>query len=124
MNFNAWNGTQKPADNPRYVEFGTLKDTGHNWYSQHASQHDHKKYFKNVKTGAQFGHRSCEIVMKEKTPLTHDIVCFQMLDFETSKFLFKFVENSFFLENYVTSEGAVTHNVIYSINLSPLLITP
>ena len=25
----------------------------------------------------------------------------------------KFVENYFFLENYVTSEGAVSHNVLY-----------
>ena len=33
----------------------------------------------------------------------------------------KFVENYFFLENYVTSEGAVSHNV--TINLSPLLVT-
>ena len=34
----------------------------------------------------------------------------------------KFVENymSFFLENYVTSEGAVS--MFYAINLSPLLV--
>ena len=31
----------------------------------------------------------------------------------------KFVENYFFLENYVTSEGAVSHNVLYQ----PLPIT-
>ena len=28
--------------------------------------------------------RSCEIIMKEQTPLSHEVVCFQMLDFETS----------------------------------------
>ena len=32
------------------------------------------------------------------------------------------MENYFFLENYATSEGAVSHNV-YTINLSPLLVT-
>ena len=31
-----------------------------------------------------------------------------------------FVENYFFLENYVTSEGAVSHNVLY---YQPLPIT-
>ena len=51
-----------------------------------------------------------------------------MLDFENSnsksKVLeIKFVENYLFLENYVTSEGAVSHNVLYTINLSPLLVT-
>ena len=56
--------------------------------------------------------------------------CFKMLDFGTSKsnsevsksnsnFL---VKNYFFLENYVTSVGAVSHNV-YTINSSPLFVT-
>ena len=42
-----------------------------------------------------------------------------MLDFETSnsKLEIKFVENYFFLENYVTSEGAVSHNVLYHQSL-------
>ena len=44
-------------------------------------------------------------------------MCFQMLDFGTSKSYFeisksKFVENYFFLENYVTSEGADSHIVL------------
>ena len=30
----------------------------------------------------------------------------------------KFVENYFFLKNYVTSEGAVSHNVLYYQQLS------
>ena len=30
------------------------------------------------------GRRSCEILINEKTPLSHVFVCFQMLDFETS----------------------------------------
>ena len=41
-----------------------------------------------------------------------------MLDLETSKSnpkvsKIKFVENYFFLENYVTTEGTVSHNVSY-----------
>ena len=51
-----------------------------------------------------------------------------MLDFETSSsnqvltwgLEIKLKENYFFLENYVTSEGDVSHNVLY--NLSPLLV--
>ena len=64
--------------------------------------------------------------MKEKPPLSHEVVCFQMLDFETSssKLIWdleiKFVENYFFLENIITSEGAVSHNVLY---YQPLPIT-
>ena len=42
-----------------------------------------------------------------------------MLDFETSNSI-KFAENYFFLENYVTSEGGVSHNVLYH---QPLPIT-
>ena len=37
-------------------------------------------------------------------------------------FEIKFVDNYFFLENYVTSKGANSHN-IYTINSSPLLVT-
>ena len=47
-----------------------------------------------------------------------------MVDLETSIFNLwgleiKFVENYFFLKNYGTSEGAVSHNVLYH---QPLLI--
>ena len=64
--------------------------------------------------------------MEEKTPLSHEIVCFQMLDFETSKSnsevsksnLNNLVENYFLLENYFTSDGAVSHNVSYYQQLS------
>ena len=34
---------------------------------------------------SSIGRRNCEITVKEKTPLSHEVVCFQMLDFETSK---------------------------------------
>ena len=48
-----------------------------------------------------------------------------MLGFETSNSKFwgleiKFVENYFFLQNYITSAGAVSHNVLY---YQPLPIT-
>ena len=48
-----------------------------------------------------------------------------MLDFETSNSKLEvsksnFVENYFYLENYITSEGAVSHNVLY---YQPLPIT-
>ena len=46
-----------------------------------------------------------------------------MVDFEPSSSkseVSKFVENYFFLKNYGTSEGAVSHNVLYQ---QPLPIT-
>ena len=45
--------------------------------------------------------------MTEKTPLSHEVVCVQM-------------ENYFFLENYGTSEVAVSPNVLY---YQPLPVT-
>ena len=48
--------------------------------------------------------------MEEKIPLPHEVLCFLMLD--------SCVENYSSLENYVTSEGAVTHNVLYYQPLS------
>ena len=68
--------------------------------------------------------------MEEKTPLSHEVVCFQMLHFGTSKSNSEVsksnsntsVENYFFLEKYVTSEGAVL-TMLFTINSSPLLVT-
>ena len=62
---------------------------------------------------------------EKKKHLSHEVVCFLMLDFETSNSKLevskiKFVENYFFLENYVTLEGAVSHDVLY---YQPLPIT-
>jgi hypothetical protein len=69
------------------------------------------------------GRRSLEIIMKEKNTLvTRSCVrldgWFRDLKFQGLKI--KFVENYFSLENYVTSEGAVSHNVLYH---QPLPIT-
>ena len=63
--------------------------------------------------------------MKEKTPLSHKVVCFQMLDFETSKFNSEVSKSNLwkttsFLKTTITSEGAVSHNVLY---YQPLPIT-
>ena len=58
--------------------------------------------------------------MKEKTPLSHEVVCFRTLDFEIWGLEVKFVKNYFFLENYVTLEGSVSHSVLH---YQPLSIT-
>ena len=66
-----------------------VKDTGHNRYCQipvfslGVSQHNHKitnllKYKLNQSSKLRDNER--------KTPLSHEVVCFRMLDFETSKF--------------------------------------
>ena len=61
--------------------------------------------------------------MEENPPLSHEVECFQMLDFGTSKSNSEvsksnsniLEEKYFFLENYVTSKGAVSHNIIIII---------
>ena len=63
--------------------------------------------------------------MKEKTPLLHEDVCFLMLDFKTSNSKLEVSQSNslkitFFLENYVTSEGSISHNLLYH---NPLPIT-
>ena len=67
--------------------------------------------------------------MKEKTPMSnhsHTKLCAFRCLISTSKInsksevLIKFVENYFFLKKYVTSEGAVSHNVLH---YQPLPIT-
>ena len=62
----------------------------------------------------------------KKTPLTLEVMCFQMLDFGTSKSNSEvsksnsniLVENCFFLDTYGTSNGAVSHYVLYYQQLS------
>ena len=63
--------------------------------------------------------------MEEKTPLLHEVVCCQVLDFGTLKSNSNskpnsniLVENYLFLENSVSSEGAVSHNILYDQQLS------
>ena len=53
--------------------------------------------------------------MKEKnTLLLHDFVCFQMQNkrLQLKSFII-WVRNDLFLKNYVTSEGVISHNVVY-----------
>ena len=62
--------------------------------------------------------------MNDKTPMSHEVVCFQMLDFETSKSYSEVSKsNSWKITSFsVTSEGADS-NMFYTTNLSPLLVT-
>ena len=57
---------------------------------------------------------------ERKTPLSHEDAWFRDHKFKIWGLETKFVENYFFLANYVTSEGAVSHNVL---NYQPLPIT-
>ena len=59
------------------------------------------------------------MIMKEKTPLSH-YGWFRDLKFKIWGLKIKFVEKYSFLENYVTSEWAVSHNVLH---YQPLPIT-
>ena len=38
-----------------------------------------------LKNNNSIGRQSCEIIIEEKTPLSHEVVCFQMLDSGTLK---------------------------------------
>ena len=63
--------------------------------------------------------------MKEKTPSSHEVVCFLMLGLDASNSKLEVSksnswENYFYLDNYATSEGALSHNVLY---YQPLPIT-
>ena len=65
--------------------------------------------------------------MKEKTPLSHEVVCFQMLDFETSNSKSEVSKSnswkitSFSKTTLLQREPFLT--MFYTINLSPLLVT-
>ena len=61
--------------------------------------------------------------MEEKTPLSRGVVCFQMLDFGTSKsrgLKIKLVDYYFFLKNFVTSDmimmGATSQSSHYTLS--------
>ena len=51
--------------------------------------------------------------MKEKTPLSHEVACFQILDFETSK-----SNSEVSKSNSNSLVGAVSHNVLNYQQLS------
>ena len=62
--------------------------------------------------------------MQEKTPSSHKLCAFRCLEFDTSAEvsysaqIIILVRNYLFLKNNVTSEGAVSHNVLYYQQLS------
>ena len=63
------------------------------------------------------GRRCCEIIIKERTPLSHEVVCFQMLDFETSKSFSEVSKSNsskitFFSQKLLQGK-VVSHNGLY-----------
>ena len=118
----AWSDEIKSAMQ-RHCISCSFKGTGHFGncqrpvFSLGVSQHMHK--ITNLWKFDSIGHRSCKRIMKEKTPLLHKFVCFQMLIKASGlKSFIIWVRNYLFLKNYVTSEGAVSHNVLYYQQLS------
>ena len=55
--------------------------------------------------------------MEENKTIVTQVVCFQMLEFDTAAKP-KTVRNYIFLKNLITLEGAVSHNVLYYQQLS------
>ena len=74
------------------------------------------KTFENL---GSIGHRSSMRIKKEKTPLLYNYVCFQMNNkmLQLKPFII-WVRNNLFLKNYITSEGTVSHNILYYQQLS------
>ena len=64
---------------------------------------------------------------EKKTPLSHEVVCFQMLDFETSNFKSEVSKsNSWKITSFVKTTLLQREPFLamyYTINLSPLLVT-
>ena len=75
---------------------------------------------------SSIGRRSCEILMKEKTPLPHEVVCFQMLDFETSNSKLEVSKsNSWRITSFSKTMSLQREpflTMFYTTNLSPLLV--
>ena len=94
-------------------------------FSLCVSQHVHDK--KTCENLSSIGRRSCEITMKEKTPLSHKVVYFQMLDFETSSSKLEVSKsNSWKITCFsktipLQREPFLTR--FYTINLSLLIVT-
>ena len=74
----------------------------------------------------------CELIMEEKTSLSHEVVCFQMLDFGTSKSKYEvsksnsniLVETTSFSKTALLQrEPFLTMFYTCTINSSPLLVT-
>ena len=70
------------------------------------------------------GRWSCEIIIKKRNTLVTQscVLDAWFRDLKIWGLEIKFVENYFFLEIYITSEGAGSHNVLYYQPL-PILVT-
>jgi hypothetical protein len=86
-------------------------------FSLGVSQHIHKNN-KPVKIWTQLVINVAKEKLKKNTPLSHKL-CFQMLELSSREFSSNIIllRNYSFLKNY-TSEGAVSHNVLYYQQLS------
>ena len=65
-------------------------------------------------------------IMKEKTPMSHEVVCFLMLDFETSNSKLEVSKNSWKITSFsknTSLQRELFLTMFYTINLSPLLVT-
>ena len=91
-------------------------------FSLGVSQHMHK--ITSCENLSSIGRQSFEIIIKEKKPSHTKLCAFRCLISRPQNLILKsrnrIMENYFFLKNYVTSEGAVSHNVLYH---QPLPIT-
>ena len=76
---------------------------------------------------SSIGRQSCEIIMKEKIHLSHEIVCFQMLDFKTSNSKIEVLKyNSWKITSFSKTtllQRELFLTMFYTINFSPLLDT-
>ena len=77
---------------------------------------------------SSIGRRSCEITMNEKTTLPHNVVCVQILDFETLSSKSEVSKsNSWEITSRNQIRGKLffggNYSMFYTTNLSPLLVT-
>ena len=98
-----------------------LKDSGHNWWLSKTSVltwciSTYASNKKPVKCSAQYWSSTLRgnNERKKRTLVTRSCV----LSYAWFRYLKFQIENYFFLENYVTSEGVVSHNVLYYQRLS------
>ena len=111
-----------------------LKDTGHYSSLSNTSLGPHLVYlnictkYQTCENLSSIGRGSCEIIVKETTPLSYEVVCIHMLDLQTPK------SNSDVSQSNswkITSLSKTTLlqkerpflTMFYTIYLSPLLVT-
>ena len=100
-----------------YLERYPFKDTVHILVRPVFSlgvSHNYMNNITNLLNLDSVGHRSCKRTMTEKTSMLHNLMCF--LDAE--KYQKTLSKNYLFPPKNVTSEGAVSHKVVYYQQLS------